>query len=137
MPYLETTTRQFLVGGVANIGAKTTTFNTDALINDMSEACAVTVFVSAVSGTTPTLTAKLQWSPDNGTTWLDLDATNAITASINAAGNYTFWVHPGAVVAAALSANKPVPRELRIACTIGGTTPSFTITGIYLNGMGT
>jgi hypothetical protein len=37
-------------------------------------------------------------------------------------------------VAANVSANKILPRLMRVAVTIGGTTPSFTIGGIYFNG---
>jgi hypothetical protein len=84
--------------------------------------------VTAVSGTTPTMTARLQWSPDNGTTWLDMDTTNLQTVSITATGNFTLHVGRGLPVTANRSANLPAPRLMRLAWTIGGTTPSFTFT---------
>jgi hypothetical protein len=116
------------VAGVAP-GVRTATFNTDAFIND-GERVGVSVVVTPVSGTGPTLNCKLQFSPDGGTTWADLDATNAITANLTAAGNQTCWAGPGLPVTASKSANCLVPRILRVAVTIGGTTPSFTITAL-------
>lgn len=128
-----TYTKALTVGGAA-IGVRTSSFNTDSFINDNNEAVYVTAIVSAASGTGPTMTAKLQWSPDGGTTWLDLDATNAITASLAAAGNASFVAGPGLAVTANASANKFIPRTCRVAVTIGGTSPSYTFTGIYVNG---
>jgi hypothetical protein len=127
-----TFSQSLTVGGAA-IGARTATFNTDSFVNDNNEALYITAIATAVSGTTPSMTAKLQWSPDNGTTWLDLDATNAITAALTAAGNATFVAGPGVVVAANASANKFLPRLLRVAVTITGTTPSFTM-ALWANG---
>lgn len=129
---ISTGTRSLLVASAA-IGARIASFNTDSFTNDNNEALYVTAIISAASGTSPTYVAKLQWSPDLGTTWLDLDTANAATASLIAAGNGTFVVGPAVVVAAAASSNKYVPRLLRVAVTIGGTTPSFT-SAIWVNG---
>lgn len=82
--------------------------------------------VTAVSGTTPTMTVRIQWSPDNGTTWLDMDTTNLQTVSITGTSNHVLRVAPGLPVTANLSANQIAPRLMRLAWTIGGTTPSFT-----------
>jgi hypothetical protein len=82
--------------------------------------------VTAVLGTTPSMTVRLQWSPDNGTTWLDMDTTNLQTASITATGNFTLSVGPSLPVTANRSANQIAPRLMRLAWTITGTTPSFT-----------
>lgn len=64
--------------------------------------------VSAVSGTTPTLVAKIQHSSD-GTTWVDL-----ITFTSQNAVNGEY-----------LTVSGTVNRYLRAQWTIGGTTPSF------------
>lgn len=129
----QTTSRALLVAGAAP-GVRTASFNTDSFLNDQNWAAYFTVVASAASGTSPTLNIKPQWSPDGGTTWLDIDATNAITANLTAAGNATCSVGLGLAVTANLSANKILPRLMRVAVTIGGTTPSFTISGIYFNG---
>lgn len=85
----------------------------------------VTLNVTAVSGTSPTLVAKLQFSPDGGTTWIDYDA-KATTASITATGAYILKFFPGCTEVANSAIGLPVPRTFRLHYTIGGTTPSFT-----------
>lgn len=83
------------------------------------------VDVTAVSGTTPTMTVRVQYTVD-GVTWHDLDTANAQTASITATGKHVFTVYPGTTAAANSVANRPLPSRHRLAWTIGGTTPSFT-----------
>lgn len=90
-------------------------------------ACGVQVGinVTAVSGTTPTMTVRVQVSYD-GTNFVDLDTTNAQTATINATGTFLLTVYPGVTNTANSMKNAPLPRIWRLAWTIGGTTPSFT-----------
>jgi hypothetical protein len=83
--------------------------------------------VTAVSGTTPTMTVRLQYSFD-GTTYMDADTTNLQTASISTTGLYRLMVYPGVTTVANLSKNDCLPRNWRAAWTIAGTTPSFTFT---------
>jgi hypothetical protein len=68
--------------------------------------------VTAVSGTTPTLTISVEWSPDGGSTWASADPVDAFT-QITAATN----------VAKQFRCKSNV---YRVVFTIGGTTPSFT-----------
>lgn len=82
-------------------------------------ACDVTRFrdavvmldVTAVSGTSPTMTAKIQTSDDGGTTWYDLPSASftAATAATTQAIQITNFGD-----------------TIRAAYTVGGTTPSFT-----------
>lgn len=103
---------------VTGTGVTATNFNaTGAFIQ---------VNVTAVSGTTPTMVAKVQYSIDGGTNFIDLDVTNAATASITTTGIYVIKVYPGLPTVAAGSCPSPLPRVWRLAWTIGGTTPSFT-----------
>ncbi len=67
------------------------------------------VNVTAVSGTSPVLTAMLEDSPD-GTNWYQLAATANITAAGQTALNYV----------------GPFSDRVRVRYTIAGTTPSFT-----------
>lgn len=106
--------------------AKTASGNGTTQTNFNARGVFLWVNVTAVTGTTPTLTVRLQWSPDGGTTWLDVDTTNAQTASITATGTATLRVYPGIATAANAALNQPLPRTWRLAWTIGGTTPSFT-----------
>jgi hypothetical protein len=92
--------------------------------------------MGAVTGTTPTCTIKLQGSLDAGTTWYDIPG--ATTAALVATGVWSITVYPGAPtvagttvsIAGSASCGQPLPRTWRAVWTIGGTTPSFTITNI-------
>lgn len=77
------------------------------------------VHVTAVSGTTPTLTVALQDSDDN-LTYAALSPA-AATASITAVGAYVVEV-----------TDTTLRRFVRYASTIGGTTPSFTYTVSFI-----
>ncbi len=71
----------------------------------------VTLNITAVSGTSPTLVVQLQASDDNGTTWYNLPNglfTSASTVSKQAIQIGTFGDY------------------IRASFTVGGTTPSFT-----------
>ena len=97
-------------------GTTVTNYNAKALLIHFK--------VSAITGTTPTITPKLQWSPDNGTTWLDVPG--ATFASLNAVGDYVMQVGPEVIAAANAAVNFPLPRTLRMYYTIAGTSPSIT-----------
>jgi hypothetical protein len=126
-------------------GTKTTSFTGATVTNYDARGAYITVLCGTVSGTTPTLTAQLQWSPDVGTTWLNLGpATTAITATGNtaliaiypanlsqAAGGTPATLTTGATTTTAI--NAPLPRTWRLNYTLGGTTPSFAITAVYVN----
>lgn len=133
---------------VGDTGAKTATFNGALFSNFNGPGGLIACIVSAVSGTTPTMTLQLQWSPDGGTTWLNYGPP---TAALTAAGTAVIGCFPaqwgdqstatlaamtsGAAVSKFISA--PLPRTCRIVYTIGGTTPSFTIANTYFSSIGT
>lgn len=82
----------------------------------------VEVNVTAVSGTTPTCAFAVQVTNDGGTTW----KTVAQQSTINAIGRYELaFSGAGAAALLAPSATQ-ANNQIRIASTIGGTTPSFT-----------
>lgn len=94
-------------------GARTVTGNSSTFNSEDAFAIIGTLNITAASGTTPTLDAKLQESLDGGTTWNDIGAFPQKTGA---------GVHPktfGPVSAGSL---------LRWSWTIAGTTPSFTFT---------
>ena len=125
-------------------GAKTASFNGATQTNFNARGALITVLCGTVTGTTPTLNARLQWSPDAGTTWISLGAASAdVTATGNTIviGVYPTGFNPagavGSVVSntatAAVFSTAVLPRTWRLTYNIGGTTPSFTITGVYVN----
>jgi len=69
------------------------------------------VDVTAVTGTNPTLVVGLESSPDNGTTWYSLG--NGMTI---------------ASVTKQRQVYENIGLLVRVAATIGGTTPAFTYT---------
>lgn len=116
-------------------GAKVATGNGATITNVGNKGVQILVNMGVVSGTTPTAVFKVQGSTDAGTTWYDVPG--ASTASIVATGQYGILIYPGIAVTAGVAttgttatANMVIPRTWRIVWTIGGTTPSFTITAI-------
>ena len=111
--------------------ARTATVAGATVTNFNARGAVITINVTAVSGTTPTLVAKLQYSPDAGTTWIDYTA-KPVTATISATGQTTLTVYPSVVEVANAAVSLPIPRIVRMHYTIGGTSPSFTF-ATYFN----
>jgi hypothetical protein len=116
-------------------GAKTATGNGATITNVGNKGVQILVNMGAVSGTTPTAVLKVQGSTDAGTNWYDIPG--ATTASLVATGLYGITIYPGVAVTAGTTisgttatASMVIPRTWRMVWTIGGTTPSFTITAI-------
>jgi hypothetical protein len=119
-------------------GAKTATGNGATQTNAGAKGVQVLIVMGVVSGTTPTFVGKVQGSVDGGTTWYDIPG--AATASLTATGNFGILIYPGIAVTAGTTvsgttatSNMGLPRTWRVVWTIGGTTPSFTITAIQYN----
>jgi len=116
-------------------GARTATGNGATITNVGNKGVQILINMGAVTGTTPTFVARVQGSTDGGTTWYDIPG--AVTASITATGQYGIMIYPGIAVTAGVAtsgttatANMVIPRTWRVSWTIGGTTPSFTLTAI-------
>lgn len=111
-------------------GAKVATGNGATQTNFNAVGATVVFNVGAVTGTTPTMVLKLQGSADSGTTWYDIPG--ASTASLTATGVVTLQLYPGLTPVANAAVSAPLPRTWRVVWTIGGTTPSFTITNVQV-----
>jgi hypothetical protein len=81
------------------------------------EDLAVLVSVASVSGTTPSLTPYLQISPDGGTTWFGTASGPAGGSAMTANGQQYIGV-----------SGNYLGGRARLAYTVSGTTPSFTLT---------
>ena len=110
--------------------ARTSTVAGATVTNFNAKGAVITINVTAVSGTSPTLVAKLQYSPD-GTTWIDY-TNKPVTATISATGQTTLIVCPGVTEVVNSAVSLPLPRTVRMYYTIGGTTPSLTF-ATYFN----
>ncbi len=104
--------------------ARTTTVAGTTVTNYNAKTLLIHFKVSAITGTTPTITPKLQWSPDGGTIWLDVPG--AVFPTISTVSDNVMQVGLDVVAAANAAVNFPLPRTLRMYYTIGGTTPSIT-----------
>lgn len=107
--------------------ARTATVAGTTVTNYNARGAVITINVTAASGTTPTLVAKLQYSHDGGTTWTDY-TEKPVTATISATGRTILVVYPGVTEVANSAVSLPLPRTIRMYYTIGGTSPSFTFT---------
>lgn len=109
-------------------GAQTVSGNTGA-INVGSFAELLLVFnITAVSGTTPSMTLGVDFSPDGGTTWVTGPSLAAQTAAAIVAMALGRGVSgsAGSVTSFAM----PFGDTIRIRWTITGTTPSFTFAAL-------
>jgi hypothetical protein len=128
-----------LAATTGDTGAKTATGNGATQTNVGNKGVAIVVNMGAVTGTTPTCVLKVQGSLDGGTTWYDIPG--ATTASLTATGVFGITLYPGVptvagtttTIAGTATCGQPIPRTWRMVWTIGGTTPSFTITNIQFN----
>lgn len=119
-------------------GTKLVTFNGATQTNFGARSAFITIMLGTVSGTLPTLAAQLQWSPDGGTTWINLGT--ALGNLISTGQQGTFIVSPGLLTGLTTGAaqtgliSAPMPRVWRIAYTIGGSvSPSFAISSVNVN----
>jgi hypothetical protein len=100
--------------GVASIDQKN--FNGKGIL--------VGVNITALTGTTPTLTVTLQGKDLASGVYYTVLASAALSAT----GFTLLSVYPGLVAAANLTVNSPLPKTWRISSVIGGTTPAVTAT---------
>lgn len=103
------------------LGTETVSTNSTSIDNtaSTSNGAAAMLHVTAVSGTTPTMTVKVQHSTDNSS-WADLITFTQVTGTTGPASNGP--VSEFKTVAAGTTVN----RYTRVISTIAGTSPSFT-----------
>lgn len=91
--------------------ATTTTGNTAGFPTGYQNSVDIFVDITAVSGTTPSMTVTVEWSNDNAT-WFASDPADTFTAATAAQKRVKEFTVKG--------------QYARLAYTISGTTPSFT-----------
>lgn len=80
--------------------------------------------ISAITGTTPTLTVTLQGKDTVSGNYYTILAS----AALNGTGETILTVYPGLTASANVVANDVLPTTWRVITAIGGTTPSVTAT---------
>lgn len=84
----------------------------------------VGINVTAITGTSPTVTVTVQGKDPHSGTYYTVLASAAITA----AGYTELIVCPGTTAAANVAVSRPIPITWRVITAIGGTTPAVTAT---------
>lgn len=91
-------------------------------VNVKGRGLKVVVSITAISGTTPTLTVTLQGvDPTSGAQY-----TLLASAALNANGTTVLTVYPGLTASANAVANDVLPAVWSVKAVIGGTGPSVT-----------
>jgi hypothetical protein len=117
-------TRLFGSEQLINLLARTTSFNTDFEPNQYAIGAIFSLRITGASGTTPTLDIKFQRkAPD--TTFTDIPG--AAFAQKTTTGSDQLVIYPGVDPVANKAVGQVLGQEMRVVCTIGGTTPSFDI----------
>lgn len=117
-------TRNVDTGALITLTAASSGVNSADQTNLSGRGINLVIDVTAISGTSPTLTVTLQGKDTASGQYYTILASAALTAT----GVTVLQVFPGAAVTANVSANAQLPRTWRISTAIGGTTPSVTAT---------
>jgi hypothetical protein len=104
--------------------AQTASFNSGSVDLQKFRRALFIIDIGAVSGTSPTFDAKLQESTDNSS-FSDLSGSNVSISQITTASH---------TVTLEVRAGQITKRYVRVAVTIGGTSPSFTCCVIPIGG---
>jgi hypothetical protein len=100
------------------------TVNGTDQINYNGRGLKLVIDVTAISGTSPTLTVTIQGKDPTSGKYFTILAS----AALNATATTVLTVYPGQAVAANVSANDILPRTFRVIAVVGGTGPSVTAT---------
>lgn len=92
--------------------------------NALARGIKLFVNVTAVAGTSPTLTVTLQGRDQVSGAYYPI----LVSPAISATGMTVLSVYPGLAAAANSVANDVLPRTWRVITTIGGVSPAFTAT---------
>lgn len=108
--------------------AARTTSGNSATLNVPGDCVGVHIVldITAASGTTPTLDVRVQRFDYLSQKWIDLPS--AAFAQKTGTGTDDLVIYPGVAETANRSVSDVIGKEIRLAWTIGGTTPSFTFT---------
>jgi hypothetical protein len=112
------------LGALVTLTAASASVTSAQQTNSLYHGVTVGINVTAISGTSASLTVTIQGvDPVSGTTF-----TLLASAAITATGYHTLTLFPGITATANVSANTVLPLYWQVSCAIAGTTPSVTAT---------
>ena len=103
-------------------GAETASGNSVDMVNDCGRNAVVTIDITALAGTSPTLTVTLQGCDPASGKYRTILASTAL----NAVGTTYLKVSPHLTAAANSVAQDLMPGRYRVQWTLGGTSPNIT-----------
>jgi hypothetical protein len=109
------------VSAITLVAASVSTDSGD-LSNPYARGLTVVVDITALGGTTPTLTVTIEGKDPLSGKYYTLLASTAL----NAVATTVLKVYPTIPAVANASAQAPLPKTYRVRATIGGTTPAVT-----------
>lgn len=112
----------FDLGTLINHSAASAGVNGTDIANVNNVGIHLVIDITAISGTTPTLTVTIQAKDPNSGKYYTILAS----AALNTTGTTVLRVYPGLAASANAAANDVIPAVFRVISAIGGTTPSVT-----------
>jgi hypothetical protein len=114
----------FSTGPILTLAGASASVNSADQRNFDGRGLHLVIDITAISGTTPTLTVTIKGKdPASGKYY-----TLLASAALNAVGTTVLKVYPGLTAAANAAANDVLPRDWRVEAAIAGTGPSVTAT---------
>lgn len=110
------------LGEIVTLNAATANTNSDTMVNGFFRGVTVFVNLTALTGTSPTVTVALEAYDKVSGNFVTLLESAALAAT----GMSMLQLYPGVAVTANESASAVLPNQWRIAVTLGGTTPAVT-----------
>jgi uncharacterized membrane protein YccC len=110
------------LGALVTLAAASAGGNSVDQNNAQARGVVVGVNISAITGTSPTLTVTVQGKDTASGEYYTLLESTALAA----VGFTTLTVLPGVTAAANVAASLPLPATWRVLYAIGGTTPAVT-----------
>lgn len=123
-PLPETPVQNFDTGALITHSAASAGVNGSDQVNNSSRGINLVIDITAITGTTPTLTVTLQGKDTASGKYYTILASTAL----NAVATTVLTVFPGATASANVAANAQLPRTWRVITAIGGTGPAVTAT---------
>jgi hypothetical protein len=126
MPYAPVATE---LGTLLTLTAQGTgSVNSAKFTNAVATGLALRLYVTAETGTTPTVTLTVQGYDTASSQWYAVGASTAF--AVAASTMYTVNMYPGSVAGTSPTEgiNAALPAIWRVQATVGGTTPAVTAT---------
>jgi hypothetical protein len=112
------------IGPVVTLSGASISGNTAAQDNPQWRGLHLGVHVTAITGTSPTITVVVEGLDEASGQYYALLSS----AALSAAGFTLLTVYPGVAAAANSAASQVLPKSWRVSYTIAGTTPAVTAT---------